>query len=197
MSNAELARKIAEAQRAVIREEVARAMRAPTGVIPGTYGRVSVDIAGRVVAGVGVGALIAAASRSTPQSISNATTAVIDFDHVIFDPNGYITTGAGWVFTAPFTGYYQVLFGNLTDTNTWSVAGREINAKYAINGSGGYYLDRQWPITGSPIALFLQGVAVVQLAAGDTFAINTYQNSGASLQTGSAGDCFVQFLRAA
>lgn len=189
----EMARKIAEANRAIIRDEIARALRAPTGVIPGTYGRVSVDARGRVMSGVGVGSLIASANRTTPQTISNATTTVIDFDSVAFDPNGYISgSGSGWVFTAPQDGFYQILHGNLLESTTWAIAGRYVLASALVNGSGSTAIDRQYPPISVVSEPYINGVVGLELNQGDTVAITEYQNSGGAIDTGGSLDCYVQ-----
>lgn len=179
-----------------IAQAIKTATNAESGIVPGViYSQAMFNAAGHAVWGGVGGILVSSATVSTPQTLANNTTTVIDFDNIVSDTGGNISgTGASWVFTAPRDGYYLTLFGNQTDTNTWSVGGREINASYKINGGGGYFLDRQWPVAGFAIAPFLQGVAVIQLAAADTLAIVNYHNRGSSIQTGSAGDCFIQVL---
>jgi hypothetical protein len=175
---------------------VKTAMNAETGIVPNVvYGSAMFNAAGRAVWGSQRGILVSSATVSIPQVIANATTTVIDFDNVINDPYGAISgSGSGWVFTAPFDGDYLVLYGNLLQSTTWTVAGRFALSNLIINGSGGPTLDKQYPISGSVIDPYLHGIVVQPMVAGDTLAITLYQNHGFSLNTGGTPDCFIQIF---
>jgi hypothetical protein len=47
-------------------------------------------------------------------SANKTTTAQLDYDTKVYDSHGAVTTGAGWKFSAPSTGYYRISVTTLT-----------------------------------------------------------------------------------
>lgn len=117
-------------------------------------------------------------TRPTAQSIPNNTDTIIDFDNMVLDTHSAVTTGASWVFTAPFYGIYRVDY----------VVGTEQSG----NGTRYSFVAKNGTLIGGFTAatagfggtdLFMNCSGMVHLDAGDTLSVSLYQSSGVSLGT--------------
>ena len=123
----------------------------------------------------------------TPQSIPDGyyTATIFDFDTADYDTHSAVTTGSGWHFTAPESGFYavhaQIMFAS---TDTWAPEegvslwlfrnGTRISAmgrENALDSSGGVYQHSA------------QGTGFIYLSAGDALDVRVTQSSGAALNT--------------
>jgi hypothetical protein len=123
----------------------------------------------------------------TPQSIPDGyyTATIFDFDTADYDTHSAVTTGSGWHFTAPESGFYavhaQIMFAS---TDTWAPEegvslwlfrnGTRISAmgrENALDSSGGAYQHSA------------QGTGFIYLSAGDALDVRVTQSSGAALNT--------------
>jgi hypothetical protein len=140
-------------------------------------------VAPPVAPGTEVARYVATLGQSIPY---NANT-VINYDTMVYDPHGTVTTGASWTFTAPATGYYQVNASFLFAGATWSVStywslyiyvngsvysspnGGNVQAAAFIGVEGG----------GGDIIQMTMGdtlnVQIIQTGTGGAIALNTYQ----------------------
>jgi hypothetical protein len=175
MSNAELARRIAEAQRAVIREEVARAMRAPTGIPPGTYNYLTVNALGRAVAGdQGSAALLRRTGSATTVATGSLTT--IPFDTNEYDNGAFVTGSSPYTtLTMAKAGLYYV---------HWEVEIPTIAA-----GAVEFYVydtsstaRAKWKETSPTLTTFVgNGAFVHPLTDGVSVSLRCLQNSGGNI----------------
>ena len=104
-------------------------------------------------------------SSTAGQSITNATTPVVDFATKTFDSHGAVTTGASWKFTAPISGKYNVRASIL-----WASAAFTSNSAstiYIYKNTAVYSARqfRQW--AGLTTSYHMQIDDDVQLSAGD------------------------------
>lgn len=120
-------------------------------------------------------------STNAGQSIANSTDTVVNFEDQEVDTNSAVSVGAGWVFTAPKAGYYQVNVQIMfTSTSGWA-DGEVGQINLFKNGSLLRGLDRKDNYaSGSPYML-LNGATVVYLAQNDTINIKVSQTSGGAL----------------
>ena len=118
------------------------------------------------------------------QSIATgAASVVVDFEDVIYDPLGLVTTGAGWAFTAPAAGLYQVTAAILFAGSTGWAAGERGLLEVFQDGSLVFDLDRKdnYVSGGASLLMRLQGSCAVVCAAGDTLDVRVAQSSGAPI----------------
>jgi hypothetical protein len=99
----------------------------------------------------------------------------IPFDVIDFDSHGAITSGSGFVFTAPRKGYYQVTLSAYTTAYTYNSGAdliicvfkaASLNSLIYNHGVGVTY-------TGNRV-INVSGSAILQCNAGDTLYIGTY-----------------------
>lgn len=107
--------------------------------------------------GGGSGAAGISYYMSANQSVT-ANSTRINFDTVIYDSGGYVTTGASWAFTAPNTGYYMVAgtFNTGSGVHFYSVQTGSSSLRLSMGTSSG----------GGRVDNF---VTILQMTAGDTF----------------------------
>jgi hypothetical protein len=111
------------------------------------------------------------------QSISNATTTIVDFGTVVSSPQNCVTTGASWKFTSPKTTTYSVK-AKIT-FNTSSTSYRDVYLYK--NGSKVESAEIQ-PANASGGLLFtVYLVTDIDLAIDDYIDIRVEQNSGGAL----------------
>ena len=135
-----------------------------------------ITIGGRLSTNCGV---LAAYSRGTTQTLTNATYTLIDFATSIHDTHSAVTTGASWKFTCPAgqAGYYRV-------TTLVSIQGAiTVDIRIAVykNGvsAGDVSIDNLAQAGNSAYG----GSRTLLLAAGDYIDIRAEQNSGADRST--------------
>lgn len=115
------------------------------------------------------------------------STVILNFDSVLHDPNGQVTTGASWIFTATYAGWYQIIVSLSMETQAgWGTGFSTSTTLRAIFddtstlglASGVLWLDHQYPRDGdNNIQVFLQGSAIGYLAVGDTLYTDAVQHS--------------------
>lgn len=66
--------------------------------------------------------VVARYTSNAGQSISNGSTAIVDFEDVDYDSHQSVTTGGSWKFTAPVSGVYQVTAAILYGTASFTQA---------------------------------------------------------------------------
>lgn len=131
--------------------------------------------------------VVAVCSSSAGNSIAHDTVTIIDFETVDVDTHNAVTTGAGWHFTAPLDGRYQVqCFVRLDQSADWAT-GESFQLRVYIDGTPDRFLAFEaGHASGMNFFVSGGGSAVVSLAAGQTLDVRGYQNSGVA-QTISAG----------
>ena len=121
------------------------------------------------------------------------TPTIVDFDTKDWDTANAVTTGANWVFTAPFAGYYHVeahlVYGV---TTTWPI-NSYIDLLLVKNG----VFDRAFGLTGTAgdSLVGVGGGIDVFLAKNDTISVETQQNSGTTRDLGNPTYCVVGIHR--
>lgn len=129
--------------------------------------------------------VIAVYKKTVNQSIPNTTSTIVDYETAIIDSHGAVTVGAGWVFTVPRAGYYMVGGGiAMTFTTTWAEQEFLMISAF-VNGGQSSRLDIRYGLDSSAVSSnqFAGGMAILQLAAGDTLNLRVSQVSGAALST--------------
>jgi hypothetical protein len=121
------------------------------------------------------------AGQSIPSGGGMAT--IVDFEDVILDTHGAVTTGASWQFIAPLAGTYLVV-GHIYFAVSTAWAENEIaRLRVFINGGSYHVLGERNGFDGSVGSGQTSGVggaALVPLGAGDTLDLRATQNSGAA-----------------
>lgn len=122
---------------------------------------------------------VVAASAYASTNQSGSTASPWNFDTVVFDSHGAITTGASWSFTAPISGYYEVSFNAAAN----ATSGVNIYVNGVATASLGFF------DVGTSFGGGSQGVAV---NAGDTIDIRptvaaTQIIGSATLPNGTTG----------
>jgi hypothetical protein len=132
---------------------------------------------------------VAARARSSGgQSVAHNSAVVVDFNDIVFDDLGCITTGASWQFRAPAAGIYHVATAVLFAASTeWSV-GETANIQIWRNGTTISIPDRMDLMPPSSVYAHLGGSDLISLAAGDLLRIAVYQATGIALPIYSGGD---------
>lgn len=118
------------------------------------------------------------------QTITNNTTvAIINFDGQIYDTDSAVTTGAGWKYTAPATGYYHLDCGiEFAGSSGWAAGERGLLQLFK-NNSNILELDRRdFYVSGGSLVMRLYGHATIALDKDDYIDIRIAQNSGGDLQ---------------
>lgn len=130
--------------------------------------------------------ILARYTRTTNQSIGNASATIVDYATNVRDTNSAVTTGASWHFTAPSTLDYVVLAAITFDTTgTWN-DGDACELMIYKNGSVYSTISFAWN-NGGASYLSARGSDTVHLTAGDTIDIRIYQSSGGSLNILGSG----------
>jgi len=128
--------------------------------------------------------VVAASAFISAASVAASTSTPVNFDTVTYDTHAAVTTGSGWKFTAPVTGYYDVL-GAITGSTSASM-----NFSIYKNGSLFQVVGGSANISTAPTSFTGQ----VQLNAGDYIDLRPGSNitfiGGSRGSTGNAS--FVQ-----
>ena len=116
-------------------------------------------------------------TRGSSQTIPNSSTTKVNFDVSDWDTNSAVTTGAGWMFTAPEKGRYEISATVLFDDN--ATGHREISI---FKGGALYLLADFTKSSGSATDDMLQVPAtMVELDQGEFLDLRVFQNSGGNL----------------
>lgn len=119
-------------------------------------------------------------STNAGQSIPNGAETVVDYGNKIYDPLGSVTTGASWVYTAPFDGVYALQAIAQFDSAAWT-AGQE--ARFYLYGPGsfaGIIIDTSYVDVVTTRNVMVKGGAILYMAAGATVHVRLYQVRGSS-----------------
>lgn len=131
-------------------------------------------------------------SDGSPQALtSGGTASIVNFSVVDFDSGSYVTTGASWKFTAPYTGYYHVsAMLQFEGFSGWSANELAYMAVYK-NGSIFHYLDRKEAQNTFDLTMALTGSIDVQLNAGQYIDLRAFQSSGSTLDIYPHDGCYI------
>jgi len=113
------------------------------------------------------------------QVIPTSTLTVIDFESKIYDDHGAVTTGSGWVFTAPMAGKYSMSCMMTITQSSDFAAGEGIQAYIRKNGSN--VAQNVFIFTSTGINSREQSVPIFteeSLVTGDTLQLVGFQDSG-------------------
>lgn len=125
------------------------------------------------------------AGQSIP---TGGTGTVIDFEDLVYDPDGLVTTGANWVFTAPVDGLYAVASAVLFAASTTWAAIEAARLSVAVNGTVVRHVGRTTDFTNANIFVGANGATLVSCSAGDTIDVRVLQTSGGSLSLWTDAD---------
>src|ERR1700677_3942316 len=130
----------------------------------------------------------------SPQPILTGTITTVLF------PDNYIASGIGpassGIYTAPIAGFYSIsysfTYNTYPGTGTFQgwILRADANVRYATTSSSGFEaisLTAGPPVSGITLGsdtIQLSGSTLIPLNAGETFQVQTYQNSGATLNLG-------------
>lgn len=141
--------------------------------------------------------IVAAYNTDAGQTITTgAAVAIVNFEDLIYDPQGLVTTGAGWAFTCPAAGLYLVTASVLFAASAAWASGERGLLQVFRNGSLAASLDRRDNFNTTNLAQ-LSGTAPALCAAGDTLDVRVAQNSGSNIALNAdAATCYVVIRRA-
>ncbi len=126
------------------------------------------------------------ATRATAQSMANGVFTKVIFNTEVFDNLGEYDNTTG-VFTAIYTGYYQVNASAMSANIAWA-AGQIWQCALFLNGteySNGYFNE----ITASNTTLLHSTLSdIIYLTAGQSIDIRVYQDQGAPVNIHNSAD---------
>lgn len=162
---------------------VDKRLRAKTSVIPGgPYSSFSVNAQG-LVTWAGAGLLAWYTIDGSGVDIAHTFTR-LEYNTMVYDPQGLVTTGASWVFTAPNAGPYAFYATmNIATNATWSPgADSYAQVRSLINaGSAEQQVAKIYPRDGDAfVKVYLNGLVIYQLDATDTVYFEGVQWSNTS-----------------
>lgn len=136
-----------------------------------------------------VGAFVGARyTTNTAQTFINNTAAIVNYEDMVSDPLGLVTTGAGWFFSCPTPGCYRVTASILFDAITTWAAGEPARLDIWRNGAPYSYIDwRDFLTGGTNQYMWLSGSDdVFDCVAGDALQVLAIQVSGVNIPLYSA-----------
>lgn len=119
-------------------------------------------------------------TTNSANTLTNAANTRIDFEDKDYDTHDAVTTGASWVFTAPFDGYYNISVSVIIDSsNAW--AATEV-AQLEIFSAGSRVSVFERFTSESSTAKYIQvyGSDTIYIAKNNTAHVEIYQDSGGS-----------------
>lgn len=139
---------------------------------------ISADTAGSVTSPV-----VAVYTTNAGQSIPNNTNTIVDYEDLEVDTHSCVTPGSGWIFTAPYDGYYYVAASALfVGTTAWAAGTERATLQILVNGVAFTGLDRQDNHDATSHLVRVGGPGrVIHLVAGDTISIAIFQTTGGAL----------------
>lgn len=136
--------------------------------------------------------------KSGAQTLTNNTTAIINFQTQDYDTLSRVATGAAWKFTAGTngTGKYLVAATLLTThTSIWGV-NEKINMAVYKNGTLYATLDEQHAQAVGDYEVGLHGVTLVPMNTSDYIDVRCVQDSGGNVAIqGSVNNCHIAIAR--
>lgn len=129
--------------------------------------------------------VVAAYTTNAGQSIptGGGMNTIVNFDTLVVDARGAVTTGAGWQFVAPAAGVYAVLARITFATSTTWAESEVARLRIFVNGAPGAVLGQEngRDFSASTQEMSAGGPATVVLAAGDALDLRAAQTSGGAL----------------
>jgi len=126
--------------------------------------------------------VVARYTTNAGQSIANATTTIVDFEDVTFDPSSAVTVGAAWKFTCPTgkAGIYHVEADATFASVAWAAG--NVAQLFLYKNNALYSVLRRKTLEGA-ITFYnnVHGSDTVSLAVGDYIDIRTSQNTGGAV----------------
>lgn len=124
---------------------------------------------------------VCAAKYTSTSALANNSNQTINYDTKVYDTHAAVTTGSGWVFTVPITGYYRVSATFSTPSAAWA-AGKVFALDVQVNGSSQTNICRNVVQAAfTDIVIFSGSPTTVSVNAGNTISILGFQNQGGSL----------------
>lgn len=141
--------------------------------------------------------VVAARYTSTSTAGITTTQTILNYDTVVQDTHGAVTTGASWKFTAPMPGFYEVTAQYLTSSALIANATDNWSLQIFKNGSADQALATEYAAAVSTRRLQVGGSAVLYLIAGDYIDLRHSVNTGAthSLAAYSTGNVTAMSVR--
>ena len=134
--------------------------------------------------------VVAVYGTNAGQSIGNDSDTIVNFEDVVVDTHGAVTTGAGWHFTAPLAGVYAVAVCVLFVTTTAWAETEFARLRLYADGAAAQIITLRTGLDSSAAAGAMQvnGIVVVNLAAGAQIDVRVFQNSGGPLALNASGN---------
>ena len=135
---------------------------------------------------------VARYTTDAAQSIADSTTTLVNFEDVGYDPRSLVTVGAGWKFTAPVGGYYQVnLRVQFQTTANWDY-GDLLALDVYVNGVQVSRLFCSETLGSAAdaapsVQVSAHGSDAIHLNRGDALSVRVLQESGADLALTASG----------
>jgi hypothetical protein len=131
-------------------------------------------------------------NSATTSTLANAT--IIQWDTKLEDTHNAVTTGAGWKFTAPISGLYEVKCMVESVSGSW-VAGNYIIFRAYINGNAKQgFGTSECANTGSSTVI-AYGSRVVRLAAGEYLQVKAFTALTTTMYNNDADFNWIQITR--
>lgn len=124
---------------------------------------------------------IAIYTTNTAQSFTSGATTVIDFEDRTRDTDQAVTTGAGWNFNCPRSGYYQVSAQATLAGNTGLAAGEPVDITVYVAGSsqGTLAFSSYW--AANNVQVMMSGSTIVACSRDQDIDIRLTQTSGGAI----------------
>jgi hypothetical protein len=118
-------------------------------------------------------------STNAGQSISNDTQTTVNFEDVVYDPDGLVTVGANWAYTAPVSGHYVITaVVSFATTTAWTPGTDIAQLRALVAGTDAYIFARLNDESSADHVVTLAGSVTVQANASESIAVQVYQSSG-------------------
>mgnify|MGYP007071602692 CR=1 FL=1 len=116
------------------------------------------------------------------QSIPDNAYTIVNFNTVDFDPDGLVTTGSDWAFTAPVGGRYAVTAcAAFVASTAWAETEAGLLAIFVEGVNVSKLARKDHYSSASTVVMTISGSDLVSLDAGERLDIRVYQNSGGAL----------------
>ena len=128
--------------------------------------------------------LVAKYDTNTVRTIVSGVFTIYNYEDVVFDPYGLVTTGAAWKFTADHDGYYFCKAQVVWDLYTWAAG--NANYLYCYKNNVGFAVLDWWQTnvnSAVPRDIQQEGSCLVWLDKGDFVDFRIWQTSGANKVT--------------
>lgn len=127
--------------------------------------------------------VVARYATASGQSIPNNTTTIVNFDTATFDPDGHVSPGAAWKFTAKIAGYYHVDATVMFALSTAWAAGETAELNLFKNGGFVSCVGRNDSMNSGAVGQYkrLVGIDLIFLAVADYIDFRIGQTSGGTL----------------